>query len=140
MTALVTRPPEGGRPVALYDGHCRLCTRQGKDLARRSGGRVEARSFQQPGVLDAFPGLTHEECMRELKVVGPEGRVRGGAEAVVYALGHGGLLWRILLAPYYVPGIRWLAERLYAWVARNRYRLFGRNEDCGDEACAVHIR
>jgi predicted DCC family thiol-disulfide oxidoreductase YuxK len=138
MTPLVTRPPEGGVPVALYDGHCRLCTRYGLSLVRRSGGRVVARSFHDPGVLESFPGLTPDECMRELKVVDARGRVRGGAEAVVYVMGRGSPLLRVLLSPYFLPGLRGLIDRLYAWVARNRYRLFGRTEECGDEACAVH--
>jgi predicted DCC family thiol-disulfide oxidoreductase YuxK len=39
---------------------------------------------------------------------------------------------------YFVPGLRQIANGLYDWVARNRYRLRGRTDDCEDGACAVH--
>jgi predicted DCC family thiol-disulfide oxidoreductase YuxK len=137
-----TRPPAAGKPIALYDGHCRFCTEQAEKLARMARGAIEIRSFQEPGALDAFPGITHEACMVELKLVGGDGRVYGGAEAVVRALRLGRpLIGRIALG-YYFPGVRWLADRAYAWVAKNRYRLFGKTRRaaaCDGEACAVHF-
>jgi predicted DCC family thiol-disulfide oxidoreductase YuxK len=33
---------------------------------------------------------------------------------------------RCLAILFYLPGVPWLASRFYDWLARNRYRLFGR--------------
>src|SRR5262245_31830356 len=58
---LRTMPP--GRFVILYDGHCRFCTAGSRRLASWMRGTVEQADFQQPGILQRFPGLTHEKCM-----------------------------------------------------------------------------
>lgn len=127
-----------GTAVVLFDGHCRLCdagARRLRALARP--GAIELRDFQRPGVIDAFPGLTHAECMRALILVTPDGRRVRGAEAVAAAL----LTRRVLGLPaalYYLPGLRQLADAAYAWIARHRYRLFGRKPACDDGACALH--
>ncbi len=147
---LVTNPPPGGRPLALYDGHCRFCTAQAKKLEAAARGRIAVRSFQDDGVLALFPGLTHEECMRELKLVDADGRVYGGAAAVVRALRLGRpIAGRLAAAAYRIPGAGWIAERAYAWIARRRYRLFGKTGaggagaaaegPCGGAACEVHF-
>lgn len=135
-----TTPPAGGVPIAFYDGHCRVCTEQAQKLARLGRGKIALRSFQEAGALDAFPGLTHEACMRELKLVDARGRLFGGAEAVVRALNIGRPVLGKVALGYYVPGVRWLADRAYAWVARNRYKLFGRiRPECDGDACRVHF-
>lgn len=132
-------PAAPPRAVLLYDGHCRLCVggaRRVQALAR--SGAVELRDFQQPGVLDSYPGLTRDECMRAMVMITPRGHRFHGAQAVAEALRTRrvvGLLARL----YYVPGVRACADAAYAWVARNRYRLFGRTPSCADDACAVHF-
>ena len=118
-----TTPPKDGVPVALYDGHCDFCIAQANKLARYARGRITLRSFQGEGVLDDYPGLTHAACMEELKLVGPDGRIYGGAEAIVRVIDRGHPVLGKVLFGYYVPGVRWISDRAYAWVARRRYRL-----------------
>lgn len=137
--ALVTKPPKDGKTLALYDGHCRFCTRQTKALHCAALGRIAIRSFQEPGALEEFPGLTLADCMRELKVVEPDGRVFGGAEAVARVVMASRPTLGKFASLYYLPGLRALADSLYRGIARNRYRLFGKNESCADDACAVHF-
>ena len=139
-----TTPPRDGVPVALYDGHCKICTSQALQLRETAGGRLAVQDFQAKGVLDAFPGLTHEACMKALHVVDREGRVAVGAEGVVWALGLGRPLLGALARGYYVPGVRTLCDLAYHFVARYRYQLFGkvggkRTVVCDEDACAVHF-
>jgi predicted DCC family thiol-disulfide oxidoreductase YuxK len=128
-----------GRAVVLYDGHCRFCTRSARRLQRVVGAsRLEIRSFQTPGVLDAFPGVSHEACMQRMHLILPNGRVFRGAEAIARALASVPVLG-LLAFFYYVPVFRWCSEWLYAVVARNRYRLFGRSESCDPTGtCHLH--
>ncbi len=123
----------------LYDGHCRLCVRSAAILPRLARpGAVVLRDFQAPGVLAEYPQVTHEQCMEAAQLVAPDGAVVSGLEAVVRAVMTRkvvGLLARV----YYVPGLRFVLDRLYAWVAANRYRLMGRTA-CADGACEVHLR
>lgn len=137
-----TQPP--GRWLALYDGHCRICTGQAKNLKELAGGagagRLEIRSFQEKGALDDLPGLTWDACMQRMHVVSPEGDVYTGAEAIARAFSlRRGVGWVAFAC--YVPGLRSLADRAYQYVADNRYRLFGKTEasqECTD-ACAIHF-
>jgi predicted DCC family thiol-disulfide oxidoreductase YuxK len=126
------------RLVALYDGHCRFCTRSAKQLARLVGAsRLETRSFQDDGVLAAFPGVSYDDCMKRLHVVAPGGRVYAGAAAVARAfrtLPVVGLFAYL----YYVPGVRQISELVYRWIAGRRYRLFGKTEPCEDGTCKLH--
>src|SRR6187399_1794073 len=123
--------------VVLYDGHCRICTGGARKLAALARpGAIEMRDFQEPGVLAAFPQLTHEECMQAMQLVTPDGRVFAGAEAVVRALASRTIIG-IPARLYYVPGLRQLADAAYAWIARNRYRLSGAPA-CDDAGCALH--
>ena len=134
-----TAPP--GRWVVLYDGLCKFCTAQANNLLRVAPkGTIELLSFQDSGVLDAFPGVTYDACMRSMHLVAPDGRVYEGAEAIMQAVARRGVLLP-LARLYYLPGLRLLADSIYALVAANRYRLMGKAVAAGEcsEACAVHI-
>ncbi len=138
VSAPWTTAPGGERWIVLYDGLCRFCTAQAKKLVRVVGkSRVESVSFQSEGVLARFPGVTHEACMLRMHVVRPDGRVFAGAEAVMRAVTLVPIVgWLALI--YYVPGIRQLADFVYRFVAKNRYRLFGRAEECDGGTCHLH--
>ncbi len=126
---------EAGTPLLIYDGHCRMCTREAARLQRWVHGGVRLESFHDAGVIERHPGLTREQCERALQMIDTDGRIYSGAEAIARVL-----RLRASLAPlarlYYVPGLRRSIDWGYRWVARNRFRFGG--EPCGDEACRVH--
>ena len=102
---------------------------------------VELVSFQEPGVLDRFPGLTHEACMRQMYLVTADGRVYGGAEAAVHVVALRPVVGWLAYA-YYLPGVRLLADTGYAVVAANRYRILGKAVaagECEGGTCALHL-
>jgi predicted DCC family thiol-disulfide oxidoreductase YuxK len=123
------------RPVLIYDGHCRLCTREATRLARWVGGRVGLESYRDPAVIARHPGLTPELCEQGLQLVMPDGRIVSGAEAAAATL-----RLRAPLAPlawlYYLPGVRQLANVIYRAIVRNRFRLGGAT--CAGEECRLH--
>ena len=47
-----------------------------------------------------------------------------------------------LARAYYVPGIRQLADGIYAFIAARRYRIMGRAVAAGEctDACALHLK
>ncbi len=134
---LATRPPSD-RAVVLFDGDCRFCTQQTRKLVRWFPRAVVARNFQEPGALDAFPGITHEACMKRMHLVTTKGAVYAGAEAgariVILGLPVLGLAFWL----YYVPGVRQLAELLYGVIARYRYRIAGKTVRC-DPGGTCHL-
>jgi predicted DCC family thiol-disulfide oxidoreductase YuxK len=109
-------------------------------LALAKPGAIEPVDFQKPGALDRFPGLTHEACMKQMYLVTSAGKVYGGFEAAVRALATRPILGRLAFA-YYLPGVRFLCDYLYATIARHRYRILGKAVaagDCADGTCALH--
>jgi predicted DCC family thiol-disulfide oxidoreductase YuxK len=140
ITPQRTTPP--GRHVVLYDGHCKFCTAAAKKLlALARPGALDLVSFQEPGALDRFPGISHETCMRQMLLVAPDGRVSGGFEAAVRAVAtRRGL--GLLAYAYYVPGLRQSCDAVYALLAANRYRLMGKAVaagECEGGTCALHF-
>jgi predicted DCC family thiol-disulfide oxidoreductase YuxK len=119
----------------LYDGACPFCTRSARAVQRALGEkRVALHDFQQPGGMDAYPDLAPQALKSKMHVVMPEGPIFAGAEAFarIFARlpGVGWLAWL-----YYVPGLRQIADGVYAFIAKHRYRLFGRAASCGGETC-----
>jgi predicted DCC family thiol-disulfide oxidoreductase YuxK len=69
-----------------------------------------------------FPQITEEACLAAMQLVLPDGRVLAGADAVPELLRRirG---WGWVAAVFALPGVRPIARRVYAWVARNRMRI-----------------
>ena len=120
--------------VLVYDGHCNFCRGQAARLQRFSGGRLRLESFHDPGVLARYPSLTRAACETAMQLVFPDGRIYSGAAAAAEAL-HLNPAFRWLRQIYYLPGVRPLADAVYRWVAKNRYRFGGA---CTDGSCAHH--
>lgn len=139
--------PEAPGIDLVFDGDCGFCTRsalwiQGRDR----DGSVHLHPLQRPGVLERF-GLTHEEALSAVWAFRRGGGAGAGfrstppyrgAAAVNLAL-DAVFGTRIFSAVYRLPGLRWLQDLGYQWVADHRYLLRGatpwcleRPEDCPD--------
>jgi predicted DCC family thiol-disulfide oxidoreductase YuxK len=117
----------------LFDGDCPLCRRESRFLERRNrNGWLAFGDIAAPGFDPAVYGTTHEELMRVIHGVFPNGRIIQRTAVFRETYRAVGLGW--LLAPTAWPGLRWLADRVYEWFARNRMgigKLFGRQCDSG---------
>ena len=85
-----------------------------------------------PQSLKMAPGLTHEKLMEEIHCVKTDEVVLRGARALRF-LG----MRMPLLIPFslfmWVPGVIWVAEKVYALISQNRYilsRFFGCKDAC----------
>lgn len=120
----------------LYDGGCGLCR---ASVARvRSmdwGGRIELVDLRDAETEARFPQVNREEAMRWMQAVDRSGRVYSGADAWA-RIGLALPGWKLLAWFLLVPGIHFVAERVYSFVARNRYRW--NSELCADGSCALH--
>lgn len=119
------------RPVVLFDGDCAFCRRWVARLERWDRKhRLELLPQQQRATRRDLPDIPEAALDRALHVVSPEGNVFEGARALA-ELGR----WLPALAPlrraYRMPGIGWLSEKAYAWVARRRHRFGCANGACG---------
>jgi predicted DCC family thiol-disulfide oxidoreductase YuxK len=121
----------------LYDGQCPFCRREVEWLKRRNRRMLlRFEGISDPQFDPGRYGLAREEVNRVLHGVLPDGKVVRGMAAVRRAYRAIGLGW--LTAPTGWPGIRWIADGLYAAFARNR-KMLGRMADrgCSHGACAL---
>jgi predicted DCC family thiol-disulfide oxidoreductase YuxK len=121
-------------PVLIYDGHCPFCRGQVARLQRLVGKRFKAESFQEKGVLERFPALTHDACMQEIKLVMGNGQILGGAHAIFFTLSLNPI-FRPVRWLYYLPGIQQLMDWGYAQVAARRYNI--KPGDCPSGTCHI---
>jgi predicted DCC family thiol-disulfide oxidoreductase YuxK len=113
-----------GRPYTLvFDGMCKVCNRLAHAL--RSWDKrqnIDVVPSQAPGVMARFPWIPRRAFAEAIQLVGPAGETWQGAEAIEQLLGvlpRG----RLIAWIFKVPFVRVLADKLYRWFARNRYRL-----------------
>jgi len=123
--------------LVLFDGECVFCTAQARRLQALARGRLRVKPLQS--ALAHVPWVDPDDAIQALHLIDRDGRSYAGAAAVVRALRLSRPLLGALVLPYHLPGVPWLAERLYAWVAKRRYRIAGRliATDCSTAACGV---
>jgi predicted DCC family thiol-disulfide oxidoreductase YuxK len=119
-----------GRPYTLvYDGQCKICNPLANVVRNWDHRqRIEVVPSQATGLMARFPWIPREAYAKAIQLVGPGGATWQGAQAVeqlLTILPRG----RLISWVFHVPGIRALADRIYRWVARNRYRM-GCGEHC----------
>ena len=124
-------PPMRG--TIYYDGECNLCTvgaaRFGPMLRRRG---FELTPLQSPGAA-ALLRVTSDALLEEVRLLTPDGRVRGGADAILHVAGH--VWWATpLWAISFIPGITPLLRYAYRRLVPYRYCVAGR---CGRPAPLV---
>jgi predicted DCC family thiol-disulfide oxidoreductase YuxK len=126
----------GRKNVVLFDGKCAFCQKQIQRLLRMARkGALEPVDFQTPGALDAYPAVTYDACMEAMHLVTPDGKIYRGFEAAVHAVATRPVIGKLAYI-YYLPGLRWLCDRFYAWLAARRYRLAA--AQCTNGTCALH--
>ena len=111
--------------TVYYDESCAFCQALRRRLTRlqRKGTTVEWRHFEDAPAC----GLDGHDCSDSMKVKMPDGRLLEGFYAARYLMGVTRLRW--LKPILFVPGVPWVGRRVYAWVARNRYRISQRLQD-----------
>lgn len=117
----------------LYDGECPMCTFQMRVISWLDWfGKVKLVPLQDEGAAELAPGVGRADLQEEIHCVTPAGDLYRGARAfrflgfripLLFPLGV--LLW--------VPGVIWIAERVYKFVAARRLffsKFFGCQGAC----------
>ena len=104
-------------PWVCYDAECGLCVR----WAERFRTTLEGHGFaliplQSPAVVSLL-AVPPGELLSEMRVITQDGRIFGGADALIY-------LSRVIFKPLFMltrfPGARLLLRAVYRLIARNR--------------------
>ena len=133
MTSPVVRiATECRRYTVIYDGHCTVCGRMVKLLAKWDWKHeLQIIPSQAPGVHAQFPWIPQRSYEESVQVIrssdGKTWQAAAAIEQLLKVMPRG----RLISWLFRVPFVRLLADRFYRWFARNRYRM-----GCG-EHCAV---
>lgn len=118
------------RPIVVFDGVCLLCNRWVDFLLRhdRAGRyRLAAMQGNHGRRLLLTHGLSADDPSSFLLV--QDGRGFTDTEALIRVLAGLGRGWQIVAGVIRVVP-RFVRNPTYRWVARHRYRLFGRRPLC----------
>lgn len=133
-----TRDPFEGKGVVLYDGSCPLCLKSISILKKLDW--LGALRFQNARETDRLPKsfvpLDQKRLIEEMHLLTPDRRrAPAGFKAFRWIAWRLPLLWPV--APLlYIPGVPWLGNKVYLWVAKNRFRLV----PCHDGVCHVPVK
>ncbi len=115
--------------IVVFDGECLLCNGWVQFLLRHDRAqRIRFASIQSTAgqQLLAQAGLQVDGLQTLLVIDG--GRSWQHTAAILRVLHALGWPWRLAWVVWLVPAP--LRDMLYRWVARNRYRIWGRSDTC----------
>ena len=121
-------------PILFYDGICGLCNGLVQFLLKRDAkDRLRFAALQSKFAQDILRQYDHDP--KDLDTVylvldqnRPTERVLARAEAIITALEQLGGVWRLAVVMKLLPNA--IRDAAYNFVARRRYRLFGKHETC----------
>lgn len=116
------------RPLLIFDGDCAICTTSANFIRRRIRPRCDIEPWQYTDI--ARFGLTESDCTTAVQFVTASQQVYSGSRAVMRMLREAPQPWPVIGALGDAPGVAWVADRVYRWIARNRDRLPGSTPAC----------
>ena len=137
MTTISEKPTTDvhARAKVLFDGDCALCQKSIKILKQLDWLErleyVDVRNTQQEVLQN--PLVAPAPLLEQMHLLTPAGtKIYGGFLAFRW------MAWRLpLVVPFaplmYLPGVPWLGNKVYLWIARNRFRLV----PCQGGACTI---
>jgi predicted DCC family thiol-disulfide oxidoreductase YuxK len=126
------------KALVLYDGQCAFCRKSIAILKKLDW--LGALRYQDGRDVERLPKtdppLEPARLLDEMHLVPPSGRpVYHGFGAFRWMSWRLPLCW--LIAPFlYIPGVPWLGNKVYLWIARNRLKLV----PCKDGICELPAR
>lgn len=121
------RPPTG--PIILFDAECVLCSTSAQFVLKHDRNglfRLASMQGEAGATLCRKHGVDPRNPTSVLLV--EHGRLRRDSDAVLSICRGLGFPWRLLVALRVIPAL--LRDPIYRWVARHRYRLFGKRQTC----------
>lgn len=126
--------------LLLFDERCVLCRETVKTLSGlQTSVSLTMLPLQQVDVGDIVPGMSQEELLAQLHVITSDRQVFKGADAV-FRIFREVPSYQWISRLERVPGFRHVARLLYRVIAKHRYRLFGKVDECPDGTCSLHDR
>ena len=116
-------------PVILFDAECILCSANARFILRHDkAARFRLASVQSVAgaAICRHNGVDPDDPTTLLLF--EDGRVRRDSDAILGIYQGLGFPWALAGVLRLIPAA--LRDRVYRWIARNRYRFFGKRQSC----------
>lgn len=116
-------------PIILFDAQCVLCSANAQFILEHDkSGRFRLASMQGDvgAAIYRQHGMDPQDPSSILLII--RGQVLRDSDAILSIYAALGFPWNALAILRIVPAF--LRDTAYRWVARNRYRLFGKRDSC----------
>ena len=111
--------PPAERPLLVYDGECAFCFRWIVRWQEAFNDKIDVAPFQSIGAR--FEEDLPVECFQSaIRLIEPDGKVYGGAEAISRALSYRSSGGKAYWCYLHLPGYAFCAEAVYRIIASNR--------------------
>ncbi|MEP3891218.1 MAG: DCC1-like thiol-disulfide oxidoreductase family protein [Hellea sp.] len=120
---------QASTPIYLFDGHCVLCSRAVAYVLRHEKSpdmRFVAILSEEGRILAEANDIEPDEP--ESFLIIKDGKIFKSSDAVIVLAQYIGGLHKLAKAGNILP--RPFRDWLYGFIARNRYKIFGRSEQC----------
>ena len=116
--------------IVLYDGDCGLCNRAIQILLQEDPSDLFRFVSQQAALGKSI--LAHigynPNTLDSLVVYHPNVAYYTQSQALIFLCKHGSFKLKLLLVFQLFPKV--MLDRVYNWIAKNRFHWFGKNENC----------
>ena len=134
MSTATDAPPDN-KGLVLFDGDCAFCRKSVSLLKRLDWFRfLEFHNCRDlAGIPPNSAHLDSEKMIEEMHLLTPDRTTAySGFRAFRWIAGRLPLLWAVFPL-LFVPGVPTVGQRLYLWVAKNRFNLV----PCHDGVCTI---
>ena len=117
------------RPIVVFDALCPLCSANARFILRHDrAARFRLASMQSAAGLALYRRFGIDPENPDTMIVIEGDRARRDSDAVLAIASGLGWPWKAAGLARLIPTP--LRDRAYRWIARHRYRLFGRRDTC----------
>ncbi|HEV7248749.1 MAG TPA: DCC1-like thiol-disulfide oxidoreductase family protein [Shinella sp.] len=116
-------------PIIVFDAECILCSANAQFVLRHDRARRFRLASMQNAVGTAlYRRFGIDPSDPESMIVVDGDRLFKDSDAVLAIYAGLGWPWKVFAGLRFIP--RFLRDPAYRWLARNRYRIFGRRDAC----------
>lgn len=116
------------QPIVLFDGVCNLCNSSIDFLVRHEKGDALRFASLQSEVGQHIIAKSNLKQIPDSILFYENSNLAYKSKAVLSVAKHLKMPWRLAIVFRIIPSF--ISNMVYDWIARNRYRWFGKKETC----------
>jgi len=127
------------RPILFFDGVCNFCNSTVNFIIRHDKKELFLfAALQSDKGRELLRHIKHNEALPQSVILSYKGNIYEKSDAVLQTARLLGGAWTLILASYILP--RFMRDGIYDFIAKRRYRWFGKRETCMVPSPSVRAR